>query len=120
MMSRTTAPARPNPSSPWVIDTRDLGRRAGEMRRYHCEVELAAALGMDMIGVPAGNEVVVDVRLESVVEGVLVSGRATAMLSGRVRKSVGGLSDGWVCVPRYIYCNVVIICVAAVVAATPP
>jgi len=31
-MPRKTAPARPDPSAPWVIDTRDLGRRAGAIR----------------------------------------------------------------------------------------
>ena len=39
-------------------------------------------LGGELIGVPAGAEIDLDLRLESVMEGVLVSGTATAPLSG--------------------------------------
>jgi uncharacterized protein len=93
MMKRNTAVARPDPSGPWVIDTRDLGRRAGSMRRYHRDVELPAALGIDVIGIPAGNQVSVGVRLESVVEGVLVSGTASAVLTGQCARCLETLSD---------------------------
>jgi uncharacterized protein len=93
MMPRHIVPARPDPAAPWVIDTRDLGRRAGAMRRYHRDVELPAALGIDVIGIPAGNQVVVDVRLESVVEGVLVSGTASAMLTGQCSRCLEVLTD---------------------------
>ncbi|MGH3824832.1 MAG: YceD family protein [Pseudonocardiaceae bacterium] len=92
-MPRNTAAARPDPSGPWVIDTRDLGRRAGAMRRYHRDVELPTALGIDVIGIPAGNQVVVDVRLESVVEGVLVSGVASATLTGQCSRCLEALTD---------------------------
>lgn len=37
-MPQNAAPARPDPSGPWVIDTRDLGRRPGSMRTYHRDV----------------------------------------------------------------------------------
>ena len=63
------------------------------MRRYHREVELTAALGMDVIAIPAGNQVVVDVRLESVVEGVLVSGTASATLTGQCSRCLEVLTD---------------------------
>jgi uncharacterized protein len=67
-MHRNTAPAKPDPSAPWVIDTRDMGRRAGAMRRYHREVELPAGLGMPVIGIPAGEHLVLDVRLDLVTD----------------------------------------------------
>jgi uncharacterized protein len=93
MMLRNTAVARPDPSGPWVIDTRDLGRRAGSMRRYHRDVELPAALGIDVIGIPAGNQVTLDVRLESVVEGVLVSGTASATLAGQCSRCLETVTE---------------------------
>lgn len=92
-MPRNTAPARPDPSAPWVIDTRHLGRRAGAMRRYHREVELPAGLGIAAIGIPAGNPIMLDVRLESVVEGVLVSGTASTTVSGQCSRCLDLLTD---------------------------
>jgi uncharacterized protein len=93
LMPRSTASARPDPSAPWVIDTRDLGRRPGAMRCYHRDVPLPAELGMDVIGIPAGYQVSLDVRLESVVEGVLVSGTASAPVSGQCARCLDPLLD---------------------------
>lgn len=92
-MPRNTVPARPDPTAPWVIDTRDLGRRPGAMRCYHRDVPLPAGLGMDVIGIPAGEQVSLDVRLESVVEGVLVSGTASAPVTGQCSRCLDPLMD---------------------------
>lgn len=40
-------------------------------------------VGVEMIGIPAGGEVSADLRLESVSEGVLVSGTVTAATEGQ-------------------------------------
>ncbi len=71
-----------NPRSPYVLDTREVGRRAGSQREYRREVEAPAQLGLDMIGVPEGAPLVVNVRLESVSEGVLATGSVTGTLAG--------------------------------------
>jgi uncharacterized protein len=92
-MSPHLAAARPDPSAPWVIDTRDLGRRPGTMRRYHRDIRLPARLGLDVIGIPAGGQIVLDVRLESVVEGVLVSGTASALVTGQCARCLDPLVD---------------------------
>ncbi|MGH3865350.1 MAG: YceD family protein [Pseudonocardiaceae bacterium] len=92
-MPRKTAPARPDPSAPWVIDTRDLGRRPGAMRCYHRDVDLPARLGMDVIGISSESRVCLDVQLESVVEGVLVSGTASALLAGQCARCLDPLVD---------------------------
>jgi uncharacterized protein len=63
------------------------------MRRYHREVELPAGLGIAAIGIPAGNPIVLDVRLESVVEGVLVSGTASTTVSGQCSRCLDLLTD---------------------------
>ena len=73
----------PRPDSPWVIDTRTLGRRPGTMRTLRIAVPLDAPMGLDVVAVPAGAEVDLDVRLESVAEGVLVSGTAAATATGQ-------------------------------------
>lgn len=86
------AATRPDPSSHWVIHTRELGRRPGAMRSYHRDVPAPADLGLDVIGVPAGHDVTLDLRLESVVEGVLVTGTAAAPVTGECARCLDPLS----------------------------
>lgn len=71
-----------NPRSPWVISTHDLGRRPGLMKRMTLSLPAPVDLGVNMIGVPKDAEVELDLRLEAVMEGVLVSGTAQAPLAG--------------------------------------
>lgn len=69
--------------NPWVVDTRELGRRAGLSRRLQRKAAFVGALGVpDVIVVPTGAAVELDLLLESVVEGVLVTGTATAPTTG--------------------------------------
>ncbi|HEY0239049.1 MAG TPA: YceD family protein [Friedmanniella sp.] len=62
--------------SPLVFDIRALGRRAGAMTTVTTTVPAPADLGTEVIGVPEGSPVELDVRLEAVIEGVLVTGTA--------------------------------------------
>ncbi len=63
-----------DPRAPYVVDTRELGRRAGAMKEFERRVPAATGLGTGLAKVPEGTEVDLDLRLESVVEGVFVSG----------------------------------------------
>lgn len=67
---------------PWVFDTRELIRRPGSMREVSRVVTPAEPIGTDVIAVPAGHPVELDLRMESVVEGVLATGTAHAVASG--------------------------------------
>lgn len=71
-----------DPRSPLVLDTRELGRRPGTMQTVLRRVPAPADLGSEVIGVPAGAELELDLRLESVMEGVLISGTASARADG--------------------------------------
>lgn len=72
-----------DPRAPLVLDTHELGRRPGAMRRVQLTVPAPADLGLGgVVGVPAGADLELDLRLESVMEGVLVSGTARATLAG--------------------------------------
>ena len=52
------------------------------MRRLALKVPAPAQIGVGLIAVPDGAELDLDLRLESVMEGVLVTGRARVPLSG--------------------------------------
>ncbi|MGH6653886.1 MAG: YceD family protein [Actinocrinis sp.] len=75
-------PRRPDARSPFVFDVRDLGRRAGSMRQFDRDVPASDLLGakgtMDDLYSTQGADLLLDLRIESVVEGVL----ATARISG--------------------------------------
>ncbi|MGI8760494.1 MAG: YceD family protein [Jatrophihabitantaceae bacterium] len=73
---------RADPRSPFVFDVRELGRQAGAMRAHRRRVPAPAGLSLDLIGVPEGAPLAVDVRLEAVTEGVLVTGAVTAAVRG--------------------------------------
>ena len=69
-----------DPRSPFTIDTHELGRRAGAMKEFDRRVELDEPMGTDVIAV--NDSLDVHIRLESVVEGVLVTGTITATADG--------------------------------------
>ncbi|MBJ7904686.1 MULTISPECIES: YceD family protein [unclassified Streptomyces] len=75
--------ARLDHRNPLVIDTHELGRRPGAMQRLTREVDAPRDLGIEgVIGVPEGAPLELDLRLESVMEGVLVTGTARASAKG--------------------------------------
>ena len=73
---------RLDPRLPLVFDLQELGRRPGSMLTMSRTVEAPADLGTDVIAVPPGQPIELDVRFESVVEGVLVTGSARATAVG--------------------------------------
>ncbi len=84
---------RLDPRHPLVIDTRELGRRAGSMRQMRFPVPAPVDLRLELIRVPSGSDVDLDLRLESVMEGVLVSGTATAPVTGECGRCLEPVSD---------------------------
>jgi uncharacterized protein len=69
-------------SNPFLFNTHDLPRRAGEMKEYQLDIEADARIGVPLIAVPEGDDIEVDLRLESVTEGVLVSADIYAVAIG--------------------------------------
>lgn len=76
-----------------MLDTRELGRRPGTQRERSFSETAPAGLGIDVLGVPEGSTVTVDVRLEAVMEGVLVTGTAAAALAGECARCLEPLED---------------------------
>lgn len=63
------------------------------MRRLIRSVPAPAGLGGEMIAVPAGAQLDLDLRLESVTEGVLVSGAVSAPLVGECSRCLEPVTD---------------------------
>jgi uncharacterized protein len=86
-------PTHLNPRSPLVLDTRELPRRPGALRTVVRSVPAPADLGLDLIGVPAGATLELDLRMESVSEGVLVSGTVTGPVEGECGRCLNPIGD---------------------------
>ena len=71
--------------APLVFDTRELRRQPGSMQEYTRQVEVPEEMGTAIVAVPAGSPVDIELRLESVSEGVLVSGSVQATATGAMR-----------------------------------
>ncbi len=76
-----------------MLDTRELGRRPGSQREVTRTVPAPADLGIEVLRVPEGSQVDIDLRIEAVMEGVLVTGSATAELVGECVRCLEPLTE---------------------------
>ena len=76
-----------------MLDTRELGRRPGSQRQVKLTVPAPADLGIEVLRVPEGSPVELDLRLEAVMEGVLVTGTAHAELDGECARCLEPIHD---------------------------
>jgi uncharacterized protein len=76
-----------------VLDTRELGRRPGSQQEVTSTVPAPTDLGIEVLRVPEGAPVELDLRLEAVMEGVLVTGTAYAALEGECVRCLEQISD---------------------------
>ena len=76
-----------------MLDTRELGRRPGSQRRKSFSAPAPADLGIEVLRVPEGSPVAFELRLEAVMEGVLVTGEAQADLVGECARCLEEIHD---------------------------
>lgn len=69
-----------DPHDALVIDVRSLPRRPGSMVMVTRTAQAPADFGVAMARVPEGSPIDLDLRLESVLEGVLVTGTADVVI----------------------------------------
>jgi uncharacterized protein len=75
------------------VDLRELGRRAGSMQEIERSLPAPADWRVELIGVPEGAEVRLRLRLESVMEGVLVSGEVDVPVAGSCARCLEPIED---------------------------
>ncbi len=78
--TRTKHAKRLDPRGPLVFDVAALG--PGTAQRVARAVPAPADMGSGLVRIPAGAEIELDVQLEGVTEGVLVTAQVTAPLAG--------------------------------------
>jgi uncharacterized protein len=82
MATHANGAARRPSRSPLVINISRLGRRPGSMMTFSETVPSPSRIGLDLIGVDEGAPLQLGLRIESVSEGVLVTGTVSAPTSG--------------------------------------
>ncbi|WP_200211876.1 YceD family protein [Micromonospora coerulea] len=97
------SPSSLNPRSPLVLDTRDLPRRPGALRTVKRVVPAPADLGVELISVPEGADLDLDLRLQSVSEGVLVSGTISGPVKGECGRCLREINDSVVVNVQELY-----------------
>ena len=78
MATHANAAAHPRSRTPLVIDISRLGRRPGSMLTLCETVAGPSRIGLELIAIDQGAPLELDLRIESVSEGVLVTGRVSA------------------------------------------
>lgn len=76
-------------SSPLTFSVKDLGRSPGSMRTIEEHVPAPKDFGVALIGVQEGSMLELDMRLEAVHEGILVSGVAGVEVVGECGRCLG-------------------------------
>jgi uncharacterized protein len=92
--STATRPAARRPSvDPWKLDLRELGRRPGSLQEVDRSAPAPADWRVELIGVPPGAPVALHLRLESVMEGVLVTGELDVPVVGSCARCLEPIED---------------------------
>ena len=76
------ASKKPANEGAFLLNTHELPRRAGEMKEYQLDIDAPFRIGVPLIGVPEGDLLEIDVRCESVTEGILVTADIYAVAIG--------------------------------------
>jgi uncharacterized protein len=69
-------------TTPYTVNVYDLVHRPGEMREQQLRVPVGEKLGEGLVSVEAGATIDLDLRLESMHEGILVTAEAEATATG--------------------------------------
>lgn len=93
MSTRRRSGPHPDLSSPLVFDISRLGRRPGSMLTVSQTVPSPLRIGLDLIAIEPDAEMDLDLRFESVSEGVLVSGTVHAPTRGECSRCLGPITD---------------------------
>jgi len=76
-----------------MVETRGWGRQPGTERTEQRTLQAVEDLGHDVYGVAEGSEIDLELRFEAVLDGVLVTGTASAHASGECVRCLEPVGD---------------------------
>jgi uncharacterized protein len=92
MATPSRAAAHRSPRSTLTFDISRLGRRPGALLTVRQRVPSPSRFGLELIGIESGAPLDLDLRFESVSEGVLVSGTVSAPTVGECARCLSPLA----------------------------
>jgi uncharacterized protein len=84
-----------DPRQPLVVDTTKLPRQPGATRALKRVVPAPEDLGLELISVPVGSDLELDLSLTSVSEGVYVSGQVRGSLAGECGRCLNEINESF-------------------------
>lgn len=84
---------KPSLSGPFVLPVRDIVRKPGEMREHALSIPAPERWGEGIVSISEGRELQIEVRLESVHEGILVSGDVDTVFDGQCGRCLRDISE---------------------------
>lgn len=79
--------------SPLVISVHDLGRSPGASRELVTAVPAPDGIGSEVLAVPEGADLDLDLRLDSVMDGIYITGEVRAPLAGACGRCLGEIDE---------------------------
>ncbi|MBN2176817.1 MAG: DUF177 domain-containing protein [Demequinaceae bacterium] len=76
-----------------MVSVRDIARKPGAHKPHARTLPAPAVLGTEVIGVPEGSDLVLNLSLESVSEGIWVSGTVTAEAVGECARCLDEVTE---------------------------
>ncbi len=80
-------------ASPFVVSVRDIARRPGSQKSISLNFPAPAVFGTDVIGVPEGSDLALELSLESVSEGIWISGTIAAHAVGECSRCLDEVAE---------------------------
>ncbi|WP_022881114.1 YceD family protein [Gryllotalpicola ginsengisoli] len=80
--------------SPYAIPVYDIVHQPGQHREQQLEFPAPEKLGEGVVSVPAGAEVSIELRLESLHDGILASGRVSTTAEGQCVRCLTDITEG--------------------------
>jgi uncharacterized protein len=84
-----------DPRQPLVVDTTNLPRQPGATRALKRVIPAPENLGLELISIPVGSDVELDLELTSVSEGVYVSGRVRGSITGECGRCLNEIDESF-------------------------
>ena len=80
-------------SSPFRINLHELPRRAGEMKEYHLAFPAPERIGTPLLGIEKATELDIDLRAESVDDGILITGTVSSAAVGECGRCLDPINE---------------------------